>query len=575
MTTNRFGTAVVSPFLWQPTRAGLRGLGTATSSVYSGPPVGQGAGSGALTGAAQGAAAGSVAGPIGTAIGAVAGAIGGAIAGAINKPDAEVANFDQAVALWQVNPNNVYNIANKYLVLAGLFDLNLNNPKIPIYRKYGRMGEQKFTTDLVNLIYTAAQQGKITGNDTALTIMSRIVQPWIDSWGYGPMVDPHADLIQRLIVGMIQDYVTGNQTLWRARGGDYPFGSLPAFSLPQAAATAAAPAASPTLAPPSVNPVGSATQVLMADGSIMTPGSGRTLKNTFGTWSFTSLVNPNGVDIQLALNGSASGYAIKALLANGGQIYALNSLGNWWVFGPSGWVPSSDPTAAPAPAAAVTPPATSTVLPVPSLPAVPATLTAPAIGTPVTTVPDMGQGALATQVPANLIFAGLDPTNNSWILHNTLNGQNYVVWQGAVIAYQASMFSPSGVGPVGSGSGTGTIPQVATASPSATVATTAAGAPVTQADLQALIGQLANQGQSAQQAYTSALQTLQANGIQPTAAVQSAVQQAVQTTPAPVASTATTAGLSGLGWVGVIAAGATLLFATARPVHTPKRRNRR
>lgn len=229
-------------------RMGLGSLGL----TGSGPPVGAGAGPGAEIGATQGASYGSVAGPIGAAVGAVIGAIGGAIAGSINKKDPEQYNFDSAVALWQQNPNNVYNIGNKYLPLAGLFDLSLKGPHIPIYQKYGRMGEQKFVTDLVNQIYSAAQQGRIGLTDTAFTIMSRIVQPWIDSWGFGPMVDPHSDLINRLIVGMIAEYVAGQEHNWTARGGDYPFSALPPFKLPQSMLTPP-PVAAP--APVAVTPL--------------------------------------------------------------------------------------------------------------------------------------------------------------------------------------------------------------------------------------------------------------------------------------------------------------------------------
>jgi outer membrane lipoprotein SlyB len=229
-------------------RRGMAGFGA--TSV--GPPVGAGAGAGAEIGASQGASIGSAIVPgIGTAIGAVIGAIGGAIAGSINKKDPENVNFDQAVAIWQANPNNVYAIGNKYLVLAGLFDLNLKNPHIPIYQKYGRMGEQKFVNDLVGVIYRAGLNGQITAQDTALTIMANVVQPWINSWGYGAMQDPHADMINRLIVGMILDYVTGTwKNQWYAVGGDFPFGSLPTFTLPQAAAPAPTSATAVAAPPP-------------------------------------------------------------------------------------------------------------------------------------------------------------------------------------------------------------------------------------------------------------------------------------------------------------------------------------
>lgn len=213
-----------------------RGLGAANSSIWSGPPVGAGAGAGAATGAAQGAALGTTIMPgIGTAIGAIVGAIGGAIAGAINKMDPEQHNFDQAIALWQQNPSAVFNIRNKYLALAGFFDLTQNQAgKIRIYRKYGRMGEQRFVNDLMGLVLNAAQSGQISPGDNAISVYNKIVLPWEDSWGFGPEPpNPHSGFMDNLLTGMIWDYTLGNQKNWTARSGDYPFANLPPFTLAQ------------------------------------------------------------------------------------------------------------------------------------------------------------------------------------------------------------------------------------------------------------------------------------------------------------------------------------------------------
>lgn len=77
---------------------------------------------------------------------------------------------------------------------------------------------------------------------------------------------------------------------------------------------------------------------------------------------------------------------------------------------------------------------------------------------------------------------------------------------------------------------------------------------------QALINQLMSQGATQQQAFTAAMQALQQQGIQPTAAVQ---QQVANAMPQPI-----TSGLSG-NWT-VYALGAlallSVMFATARPV---------
>lgn len=238
-------------------RGGLAGLGLTGSQAGTGVKTGVSAGAtataigaGVASAVGAGAAAGSVVPIIGTAIGAIVGLVA---SGIFNRKDPEAQNFDQAVAMWNQNRTSVLNIADKYLVLAGLFDLSKVGGNIPIYKKYGRMGEQRFVTDMMTRIYQAAQAGQITVNDTPQTIMSRIVQPWIDSWGYGPMVDAHADLINLILLGMTAEYVGGNETTWVARGGDYPFSSLPKFPLQQIIA-AAQPKPVVTLPPPVMAP---------------------------------------------------------------------------------------------------------------------------------------------------------------------------------------------------------------------------------------------------------------------------------------------------------------------------------
>lgn len=303
-------------------RTSLRGFGD-----YS-PPVGAGSGAGAMIGASQGASIGSAIVPgIGTAIGAVIGAIGGAIAGAINKKDPEQRNFDQAVALWQQNPAQVYSIGNPYLALAGLFDLNIRT-NIPIYKKFGHMGEAAFVVWLCNTVYQAAQTGRIGPTDNALSVMSKVIQPAIDGWGYGPMSDPHADLIQRLIVTMILQYCAGAQTNWYAIGGDYPaqFRSLPAFAFPQSAA----PTASPTPSPLATNP---APSNYAQPGSYLTAGTPATMITPQGTWQLS------GAGI-ITLNGNASaftpaythGVGTLGILYQNSQTYAYNSDGQTYVF---------------------------------------------------------------------------------------------------------------------------------------------------------------------------------------------------------------------------------------------------
>jgi hypothetical protein len=220
----------------------LNGLGasaavTGVKAAYTGAGVGA-----ALTGTTvagaigAGAAAGSVVPVIGTAIGAVVALLASGVLSHHKAP--EDANFQQAMQMADSQgPLAVLNVSNKYLVLAGLFDLLPGQIKgnIPIYKKYGRMGEQRFVTDLMTLVYQAAQSGRITANDTSQSIMARIVQPWIDSWGYGPMQDHNAQMLNMILMGMIAEYAAGLQTSWLARGGQNPFGSLPPFGFPAAA----------------------------------------------------------------------------------------------------------------------------------------------------------------------------------------------------------------------------------------------------------------------------------------------------------------------------------------------------
>lgn len=219
---------------------------------------------GAAQGASIGASVGSAVPLVGTAVGAILGGIGGAIASAFNRQDQEVQNFDQAIAISRANPMGVLDIQNKYLVLAGLFDLDPKMIKgnIPMYKKYGRMGEERFVDDMIQTVYNAAQSGQITANDTAQSVFSRVVQPWMNSFGYGPMSDSNADMINLILMGMLSEYFAGLQSRWYARGGDYPasFRQLPMFSLPSAGGQVQnTPTASPTPSPvPSQFPAASA-----------------------------------------------------------------------------------------------------------------------------------------------------------------------------------------------------------------------------------------------------------------------------------------------------------------------------
>lgn len=298
-----------------------------------------------LAGAAAGAAAGSVVPIVGTALGAIAGLIA---SGVFNRNDQEVGNFDQALSMWRQNRLSVLQIANKYLVLAGLMDLNIHT-NIPFYKKYGRLGERRFVNDMMTLIYNAAQSGKITASDTPATVLSNVVQPWMDSWGYGPISDPNSDMINLILLGMITDYVTHNEHTWLARGGDYPFGSLPAFSLPAASTvTTSAPVTSSTsssgpTARGSVM-VANASQI----GQTVTPGQSISFEGATFSWgsnpdsSGNLNVLRNGADTTTVGGGSAPSRAARLVVANDGALKILQVSGDVYTWNGSQWVPQGN-----------------------------------------------------------------------------------------------------------------------------------------------------------------------------------------------------------------------------------------
>lgn len=576
----------VSRVITGRSRLGALGAGT---GVASGPPVGAGSGAGAEIGASQGASIGSAIVPgIGTAIGAVVGAIGGAIAGAINKTDPENADFNQAVALWQANPNNVYAIRNPYLALAGLFDLNITT-NIPIYKKFGHMGEAAFVVWLCNTVYQAAQQGLIGANDTALTVMSKVVQPQIDSWGYGAMSDPHADLITRLIQTMILQYTEGLEGNWDAIGGCYPsqFNSIPSFSLP--AAKAAAPAV--TAAAPKTSTGGTVTQTCQAaqaaanlpqrpatgswtNGATITPSSGTYIGDNAGEWffgpdvmqgatgygnAFYQATNPNGNAAGVTNWVGAAG--VQATVVNE-QVYLQNSAGQWWTYNGVVWsqVPSvpalNTPTTANNAAVAAT--ATPQPPPIPSV----------ALSSDGSQVTAPGK-ALETSNGTLLYFgpqAAGDPNNqygypvwesgsgNPPVVTGTLagllmlnGGKIYGVNAvGSWFALTNNQWIPQSGAPVATTPATTSTVGSAQASQACTPTTTAGGAaapttaasgvvgtttggdPITDTDIQGLIDQLSSSNATAAQTYQAVLQALSESGASVTAGLSNQVAAQVQ-----------------------------------------------
>lgn len=593
----------VSRVITGRSRLGSLGAGT---GVASGPPVGVGSGAGAEIGASQGASIGSAIVPgIGTAIGAVVGAIGGAIAGAINKTDPENADFNQAVALWQANPNNVYAIRNPYLALAGLFDLNITT-NIPIYKKFGHMGEAAFVLWLCNTVYQAAQQGLIGPNDTALTVMSKVVQPKIDSWNYGAMSDPHADLITRLIQTMILQYTEGLEGNWDAIGGCYPsqFNSIPPFSLPAAKAAAPAPAKTTTTATG-----GTVTQTCQAaqaaanlpqrpatgswtNGATITPSSGTYIGDNGGEWffgpdvmqgatgygnAFYQATNPNGN--AAGVTDWVGGAGVQATVVNE-QVYLQNSAGQWWTYNGVSWsqvpnVPAlNTPTTANNAAVAAT--ATPQPPPIPSvsLSSDGAQVTAPgkALETSAGTLIYLGPQA-AGDPNNSLGYPVWENKTQSGYAAGLLmlnGGQVYAVnSQGAWFQWMSAGYwvaipgAPTATTPATTS--TVASPQASqactpattaggTAAPttatSGVVGTTTAGEPITDADVQSLIDQMSSSNSTAAQTYQAVLQALSDQGASLTAGLSNQVAAQVQSSVPASGAAAPASSNTGLYIVG-------------------------
>jgi hypothetical protein len=221
--------------------AGIPGVGQALSVYNFAKNWGSGdTGGDALRGAEAGASIGTMVLPgIGTLVG---GAIGGAV-GAISsvfgngKVDPENSNFNgftqayNAAKTPQAKAQVAASTADPYLPLAGLFDLRSNQIKgnIPIVDQYGRMGEQKFVTDMFSQINTSLKQGKITKSSSTDDIMSTVVAPWISSFGKGAANDSNTDAINAMVAGIVDDYRTGQQGKLKAVGGDAAFTNVPAF----------------------------------------------------------------------------------------------------------------------------------------------------------------------------------------------------------------------------------------------------------------------------------------------------------------------------------------------------------
>lgn len=245
----------------------VRGFGSLTqvgSGIASGAKAYSAAstiGTGIASAIGAGASAGTVVPIVGTAIGVLVALVASGVFS--HRVDPEVGSFNNAIALANAQgPQAVLNIQDKYLVLAGLFDLEPGQIKgnIPIYKRYGRMGEHNFVLDMCNLIQAAANSGAINDNDTVQSVYDKIVVPWMASWGLGQMQDTNAQMITYIIMGLIGEYVTGQYSQrWFAVGGDYAFGTLAPFTLPSTPSVPVTSSATPSPVTAPAQPVTAAS----------------------------------------------------------------------------------------------------------------------------------------------------------------------------------------------------------------------------------------------------------------------------------------------------------------------------
>ena len=190
------------------------------------------AGADAMNDAEAGAAVGSFFGPIGTAVGAVGGAIVGGLSSLVGpgKTDAETADVKSLINATSSNGNNsqvAASVQNPYIQLAGLFDDRSST--LPMYQKYGRMGEQKFTNDFAGQINSALASGAITKNTPASQVYSQVIAPWVNSMGSGwsNVGTTYTATTQGLLQDMTAQYLNGTASQnWKAVGGDSPFSNI-------------------------------------------------------------------------------------------------------------------------------------------------------------------------------------------------------------------------------------------------------------------------------------------------------------------------------------------------------------
>jgi hypothetical protein len=79
------------------------------------------------------------------------------------------------------------------------------------------------------------------------------------------------------------------------------------------------------------------------DGSVLFAGSWGNLVTSAGTWTFNSAQSNGGYEILVNGQSAGGGYADWLYVENGGQVYALNSASNWYLWGGGGWSWTASP----------------------------------------------------------------------------------------------------------------------------------------------------------------------------------------------------------------------------------------
>jgi hypothetical protein len=550
----------LAPFAYQPTRRGLAGLDSFG--------INAGTTGSAASGAASGAAIGTAIVPgIGTAIGAAAGAII-SLFGSKSNPQI------------QIDKNSAVNLFDQYVNVAGTVSgrsIGLQNMNF-VWRGAAFSGHFPGWKNDTGRIDTAMNMnGKGGGCANCFAGLWQYAQSGAPSSHY-PQDTGNGGVPVRDAKTFIDRYfwpsnskpddtdpwatntdAIGKQILYDA--ADAFIATMVASSVPYIAnqQQPSAGSSTPTSAPAPASSSAAGSQSYAAAGTVLQHDTTAIMMTPIGTFigiaggSYNYSAPGSSSQTQIALSPAhTGGVGTLSLTWTGSQVIASNSDGTQYVFNPStmGWVPSS---IAPSPASA---PASSPTAPTP-----------PAIGAPITSAPDQVTGNVVT-LPPGATFGG--SSGGAWLIvypPGTASPGTYQLANGTLIGIPSAgpltMAAPAVSVPT-------TIPQVTptTAAGSAAVGTTSSGQTVTQADLQSLVSGMASQGASAQQAYSAAIQSLQNQGVQPTAAVQSAVQNAVASTPA-------TAGVdTGSGWLGVGLVALTVIFATARPAGVPRRRRR-